>query len=207
MRIFSVLAALIIGTPCFATTIAFDGKHLVADSQATCGHHKIWVTKVFRSDARHASMAFAGNALRGKLIADYFMSCTAPLSAMDLAEPTKEEDAVDVLVVYDNGEALYFGGSLTAISSVSAPFTLGIGGDLALGAMVAGKTAEEAVQIACDHDIYSGGKIISVEAPKKKVPETEDSEDEKSIQGLIDSLNKLGSMPSMAPIGPVVPKK
>lgn len=185
MRILGVLVALLVGSPVFCTTIAWDGHSLCADSQASCGHHKTWVQKICRNDARHASMGFAGNALRGKLIMTYFMSTTTPLSQMDLPAPKDDEDAVDVLVVYDSGEALYFGGSLTAISSVSAPFTLGIGGDLALGAMVAGKTAAEAVQIAEDHDLFTGGKIWTLVAPQVK---TLDDKDEESIRDLMDKL-------------------
>lgn len=36
---------------------------------------------------------------------------------------------------------------------------VGSGSDLALGAMDAGATAEEAVRIACKRDVYSGGRV------------------------------------------------
>lgn len=53
----------------------------------------------------------------------------------------------------------------------AAPFALGTGGDIALGAMAAGKTAMEAVQIAARWDIKTGGPIdfIDLEWPEKGV--------------------------------------
>lgn len=53
----------------------------------------------------------------------------------------------------------------------AAPFALGTGGDIALGAMGAGKTAMEAVQIAARWDIMTGGPIdfIDLERPEKGV--------------------------------------
>lgn len=41
-------------------------------------------------------------------------------------------------------------------------FALGSGGNFALGAVLAGKTAKEAVEIAKKLDINSGGKIKTV---------------------------------------------
>lgn len=46
------------------------------------------------------------------------------------------------------------------------PFATGSGGELALGAMLAGASAVEAVEVACRADIYSGGKATKVEYKK-----------------------------------------
>lgn len=40
--------------------------------------------------------------------------------------------------------------------------TLGSGGDFAQGAMDAGATAKEAVKIACERDVYSGGRVRTI---------------------------------------------
>ena len=45
---------------------------------------------------------------------------------------------------------------------VDAPFAMGTGGQIALGAMMAGKTTEHAVRIACNFDVFSGGKITTL---------------------------------------------
>jgi hypothetical protein len=44
----------------------------------------------------------------------------------------------------------------------SSPCVSGSGGSIALGAMLAGKTAEEAVEIAAQADQSTGGQIISL---------------------------------------------
>lgn len=45
------------------------------------------------------------------------------------------------------------------------PTAIGTGAELALGAMEAGATPTEAVEIACQHDPFSGGKIIYIDLP------------------------------------------
>jgi hypothetical protein len=47
-------------------------------------------------------------------------------------------------------------------SAVQIPFAVGSGMDIAIGAMAAGKTAEEAVRIASRYDSNTGGKITSL---------------------------------------------
>lgn len=170
-----------------ATTVVWDGKHLCSDSQATCGHLKTYVKKVVRSDDRHASMAAAGSYVRIQLIMDYFTNCTDPLSKMNLPESDEEGDEVDILVVFDSGQALFYGGDLKHLSIVEAPFTLGAGGDIALGALCCGKTAEEAVKIAEQHDVFSSGDVQVVEAPQK----TSTAEDDAQLQQMIDKLKEL----------------
>jgi len=166
MRILGVLAALLIASPCMATTIIWDGHILAADSQSSMGHHKtLSARKIARSDARHASIATSGNALRAELVIQYFLSCTDPLSKMELPLPKDEDDAVYILVVFDSGVALFYGGDIAAISSVEAPFAMGTGGDIALGAVLSGKTAVQALEYSRDHDIFTGGAIKSIVAP------------------------------------------
>jgi len=41
-------------------------------------------------------------------------------------------------------------------------YAIGSGGDLALGAMAAGKSATEAVRIAARYDAYTGGRVVSM---------------------------------------------
>jgi hypothetical protein len=171
------------------TTVAWSGTELASDSQATCGHHKTYVKKMVRSNERHATMAAAGNYMRIQLIMQYFISCTDPLSKMDLPPSDDEGDAVDILVVFDSGDALYYGGDLKTLSIVKAPFTLGAGGDIALGALAAGKTAAEAVAIAEKNDLFSSGDIQVITAPQKESPEESDA----ALQGMIDKLKALKS--------------
>ena len=56
---------------------------------------------------------------------------------------------------------------------VDAPFmALGSGAKVAMGAMAAGATAERAVRIACDYDIYTGGRIITLRVDADSSPQT-----------------------------------
>jgi ATP-dependent protease HslVU (ClpYQ) peptidase subunit len=52
-------------------------------------------------------------------------------------------------------------GDLTAALVVKPPFAIGTGRTAALGAMKAGATARQAVEIAAQIDVYTGGKITS----------------------------------------------
>jgi ATP-dependent protease HslVU (ClpYQ) peptidase subunit len=172
MRYIVLLLALCMSSAsAMATTCCWDGKTMATDSQATMGHRKTWCRKMVRSDARHATCACAGSAILVDLVLDYFENETKPLSAMELPPPASEDDGVDILVVYDSGLALFYGGDVKTLSTIEPPFAFGAGGDIALGAMIAGKTAVEAVQIAEDTDIYTGGKINSMPAPMVDDPE------------------------------------
>lgn len=44
-------------------------------------------------------------------------------------------------------------------SEVDAPAAIGSGEDFAVGAMLAGMTARQAVEVACARDVYSGGVV------------------------------------------------
>jgi ATP-dependent protease HslVU (ClpYQ) peptidase subunit len=46
--------------------------------------------------------------------------------------------------------------------SIDPPFAIGSGMDFALGAMDAGKSPAEAVEIACRRDPHSGGEVTSL---------------------------------------------
>lgn len=166
MRLLSLLAALLIASPCLATTVCWDGHILAADSQSSMGHHKtLSARKIARSDVRHASVAVAGNALKAHLVIQYFLENADPLSSLELGQPKDEDDLVYILVVYDSGIALFYGGDLQTISSIEPPFAMGTGGDIALGAVLAGKTAVQALEYSRDHDIFTGGAIKSIVAP------------------------------------------
>lgn len=164
----AVILMYLTALPAFSTTICWDGKHMAADGQSTMGHRKLRldVKKIEYSAARHATIAAAGNALRCEIVMDYFRSSTEPLSHCELPDPKNEDDCIHVLVVSDSGVALFYGGTMTAISMVDAPFAMGTGGEMALGYMFAGKTAEEAIKMAKENDLYTGGLITVIEAPK-----------------------------------------
>ena len=149
-----ILAALFaFGNPALATTIAYDGKTVAFDSQRTCGHYKTWTNaKVTR--IRGALVGCAGDVAEIMKFKAWYANPLLPFPG------TKE---IEVLVVEPNGKVYTYGDNPTKIE-ISAPCAIGSGGSIALGAIVAGKTAKEAVEIAATQDIYTGGTIW-VETP------------------------------------------
>lgn len=56
-------------------------------------------------------------------------------------------------MLFEGGKAFY---------EVQAPYAIGSGADIALGALDQGATAEEAVKIACKRNVLSGGAVTTV---------------------------------------------
>lgn len=53
------------------------------------------------------------------------------------------------------------------VDELDKPSAVGSGWHFALGAMDAGSNAVEAVKIACNRDVYSGGKVRKISVKKK----------------------------------------
>lgn len=167
MRFILVFALLMVSiSPAYSTTCCWDGTTLATDSQGTLGHHKTFnEQKLYRSEKRHASAAFGGYALACRLVADFFVNSDEPLSHCPLPKTDDPELGITILIIFDDGQVLLYGGDLFHLSMVEPPFAFGSGGDVALGAMLCGKTAKEAVEMAKTTDLYTGGEVISVKAP------------------------------------------
>jgi 20S proteasome alpha/beta subunit len=72
-------------------------------------------------------------------------------------KPNEEVDITGI-IFYKNKTVFEFDCMLIPYR-VRAPFAIGSGRYIAVGAMEAGATSKEAIKIAIKHDIYSGGKI------------------------------------------------
>jgi ATP-dependent protease HslVU (ClpYQ) peptidase subunit len=133
------------------TTVAWDGITLAADSQTTLNGKAILLDsrKLCRlSDGR--LVGFAGNTgaqinfekwLEGE-IKDY---------------PKGEYSAV--VINLDGSARCYENENDGGYWEVSAPFARGSGETVALTAMICGKNAVEAVLLATQIDIYTGGPV------------------------------------------------
>jgi ATP-dependent protease HslVU (ClpYQ) peptidase subunit len=64
------------------------------------------------------------------------------------------------------GELFDIGDDLSVCRTSDGLYAIGSGGDLALGAMAAGATPQEAVEIACRFSIYSSGPLQTMEQHK-----------------------------------------
>lgn len=72
--------------------------------------------------------------------------------------PQPKDDGFDLLLVID-GEVFQITNDFTLLRTHTGVYGIGSGGDYAVGAIMAGCSIEESIQIAIDLDINSGGKI------------------------------------------------
>lgn len=138
------------------TTIAWDGKTLAADTQATSSGMPYKVLKLFRLDD---GSIFAGSG-------DYGQVCAvkAWLENADMKADKPTTDDFAGLIVTPTCEAFRLEEALIRIP-VGEPFhAIGSGRDFAMAAMHCGRTAREAVEIAALYDVFTGGEVMALDA-------------------------------------------
>jgi ATP-dependent protease HslVU (ClpYQ) peptidase subunit len=143
------------------TTIAWDGKTLAADSRLTKGTIIIddATEKLFKI-GEDEWFAGAGSWLAVQEVADW-LTRRASVGA-SAAKPTISDDDGFSGFWWRQGRMWVLGTRL--IACPSAPMdTMGSGGELALGAMIVGCDAVRAVEVAALRDVYTGGRVRSVE--------------------------------------------
>lgn len=170
MKFFAFLTAFLLsGHAALSTTIAWSGTQIAADSQSTGGHtrYNSAGSKILYSKTRHATIAAAGDVAATAPIKKFFMHTDKPLSEYKIPETVKQ-DSFQIVIIYDDGTAETYLGNLHEPTPISAPFAMGSGEDFAMAAMLCGKTAVEAIEIAKQLDVYTGGKVIELTAPAAK---------------------------------------
>lgn len=137
-----------------ATTIAYDGLELVADSQGTIDQTKVFdCRKIYRIGDECVGYAGSVNAAQ-KWLAWYSKKDQRQYPKFD-----KEDDFEIMVVDSPNHVQLWFPGDKTPRVEITGPWAIGSGGKFALGALRAGRTAREAVQAAARIDLYTGGPL------------------------------------------------
>jgi ATP-dependent protease HslVU (ClpYQ) peptidase subunit len=134
------------------TTIATDGFELAGDGKSTANDS---ITGLNRKKVWHLE---DGSIVGGAgQVRDVYRAVRA------LAENSNDEAEGDynLLRLFPNGKLVRYDSSLDTPISVKAPQAIGTGSDVAVGAMLAGASAREAVKIASKVDVYTGGKITS----------------------------------------------
>lgn len=144
------------------TTIAFDGRFLASDGRATAGGMITGkqVQKIFPlnliANGTNVRGVFAGAGCFETL-----MLVKNHLEANDLFEselvPEIEPESFGGLVVLETGEVYCLEQKLVPMPH-EVPCSIGSGSPFAMAAMVSGKAAPAAVDVAKDLDCYSGGK-------------------------------------------------
>lgn len=135
------------------TTLAWCGKEMAADSQATSGALKaLNATKIFKEE--HYIMAFSGSIDEGymfKAVLDDELKAKDCSISKDFCS----------MVWWDTGDYEEYFDGLVAIPFDGKFNAMGSGAAIALAAMDCGKTASEAIAIAKKYDIYTGGRVIA----------------------------------------------
>lgn len=141
------------------SVIAWDGKTMAADKRVTIGTLIRTTTKIFKVDK--ALVGYAGDTdVCGELLA-WFSSGADPEKY-----PTwiRDKDIWgNLMVVWPDGDVWKFERSGHPIKFPPQQFAIGCGRDYALAAMHLGKTAAEAVEVACTLDSGCGNGVDVLE--------------------------------------------
>jgi hypothetical protein len=143
------------------TTIAWDGKTLAADTQATSSGMPYKAIKLF---ALADGSLFAGSGDYGQILAvkDWLEGGSV------LADRPKADDFAGLLVT-PTGEAFKLEDALMRIPLFQPFFAIGSGRDFAMAAMHCGRRAREAIEIATLFDVFTGGEIVAFEVNRSRV--------------------------------------
>lgn len=144
------------------TTIAWDTRHLAADTQVTGDFKTTGHSKLYRF--RDGSIgAFAGS----------WGDIQAAQKTLDDPDGDPFFGDWTAIVIRPGGRVEQHEGAGGVLDITSIPFALGSGQAYALAAMACGKTAQEAIYIASTFDPFTGGPVEDVRAtdvvPKKSV--------------------------------------
>lgn len=139
------------------TTIAWRDGVMAADSLTTGGGVKSRATKLYRLDDGRV-VGCAGKYRFG-------LQFVEALKRGELLNLDKEDtDSFHAIVMLPDGSLVEYEDGRTPIRVEDRFYAIGSGTQSALAAMHCGKTAREAVEIACLVDDATAGPIMSMEA-------------------------------------------
>lgn len=108
---------------------------------------------------------------------------------VDLVPPALEDDeGYSALVVTPSRQVLMYEGNTPIDMGLDVPMSVGSGSCFALAAMKAGNSAEEAVKVACELDVYSGGEITVVQLEDEPEPLTREIAENLSKEELLNMM-------------------
>lgn len=136
------------------TVLAWDGRTLAADKRMTVAGLAQRVTKIFR--VRNNLVGISGTGALGLQMIEWFKGGADPNT---FPPSQRTEDDWALLVVINAGGIFEYQRSPFPIQIESDVWASGAGRDYALAAMHCGKTAREAVEIACLFETSCGNGI------------------------------------------------
>lgn len=139
------------------TTIVYRDGILAGDRRAYSGDKKPigTKTKIHRLEDGTLWGVSSSNVGADALLKRWIEGGCAPADCNDL-----KPESFELIVVRPDGEIFYANGNLDLSGPLTADYVaIGSGDHYALGALATGVSAQEAVRIASDLDIWSGGGI------------------------------------------------
>jgi len=147
------------------TTIAFDGKNLVADGRATAGN-----LIVAKSSKKIFELTVAANGVEYRAVmagAGSYQALVMAVKAMEDSENildgcpgVLEPESFSGLLILEDGRVFALEDHLVPMP-VEIPVAQGSGTEYALTSMRIGQDAIDAVLTACDMDVFSGGDLTA----------------------------------------------
>lgn len=138
------------------TTIAYRDGVLAADSRAADQTVKSYgIQKLYRLKKKGAIIGTAGSIVKCQAFVKWYANKRH-------RAPKLEDDDLSAIVLHRDGRVELFEDSVESIEwNPAEPLAVGTGAPAALAAMACGKTAAEAVEIACRIDPDSEGPVVS----------------------------------------------
>lgn len=142
------------------TVIAWDGKTLAADKRSTCVGYPSTVTKIYR--LQDGLVGFSGDGSHAMALLTWFKDGR---DAEKWPASRNSDSHADAIFISNTGEIYEYWGRAGPFSTkYEDQFTAsGSGRDYALAAMYLGKSAREAVEVACVLDTGCGNGIDTLE--------------------------------------------
>lgn len=141
------------------TCIATDGRSMAADGRALIGELITTDERVKTLTTTDGSIVgVAGDATSGALVREWFEK-GEDRACIPAVKPGEEPGSpFEALVLRPDGRVELFDWNFTP-TLMALPAAIGSGREVAIGAMMAGKTPAEAVALVCQRVASVGGKI------------------------------------------------
>lgn len=178
------------------TTIAYRDGIMAAEGKMTLGDMviKLDTEKVFWVNNHLVGVCGRARAINTfvtwlQKMTDYHIVNQEVGELVDLVPPALEDDeGYSALVVTPSRQVLMYEGNTPIDMGLDVPMSVGSGSYFALAAMKAGNSAEEAVKVACELDVYSGGEITVVQLEDEPEPLTREVAENLSKDELLNMM-------------------
>lgn len=160
------------------TTIAYDTKSLVSDSQSTLSGEQIYeedCQKIFPEVGPFAILAVAGNYQNAMDVIDVVKDYAKIDHILGLDFKSLGWQCSMLAITYD-GKLWHYTGDKSFELRPDLPFAVGSGAEYALGAMAAGADAATSVSIASRFDLYTNNNLQVVDLSPEESEEPEKPE-------------------------------